>query len=295
MTTIKDMVADARRLTYGSMNDQINVLAVDADAGAASIVMDMDVSGITPGMILSSGLNVWYTKGIDVAAKTVYVIPGYDNAPQDAVTAGTFVYIKPRVTDWYLFNALNREITRLSSPDNGLYTFADWTEWVDPTYQTYTFPADVEPRYMAMLRVRYRMPGTSDVWMDVPEKSYRVQVNPISSTVRLLRNIPSGTQITFQYKAKFAPATSLADDPIADCGLTESMLDIPALGMYATLLRTSESRRLQPMTQGDSRRASEVPATGNAEMSKLAERQYQVRVQEELSRLMSRVSLLRSI
>lgn len=289
------MISDARRLAYGSLNDQINLIAAPADPAATTIVMDLDVSGITSGMILSSGLNVWYVRGIDVATKSVYVIPGYDNAPTAPVAVGDMVYIKPRVTDWFLFNALNREITRLSSPENGLYGIGEWTEQVDPTWQTYTMPSAALAKYTGMLRIRYRMPGTPDVWIDIPEKSYRVQINGTVGTIRLLRNVPSGTSIQFEYKARFAPATSLADDPVAVCGLTESMLDIPPLGMYATLLRTTESRRIQPMSQGDARRAQEVSVTGNSEMSKVAERQYATRIMEEYARLTTRIPLVRSL
>ena len=65
MTTMRDMIADTRRMAYGSLHDQINLLAQPYTAGDTSLVLDMDVSGITPGMALSGDLNVWYVKGID--------------------------------------------------------------------------------------------------------------------------------------------------------------------------------------------------------------------------------------
>ena len=34
MTTIADLVADARRMTYGAMTEQINVISANAAAGA---------------------------------------------------------------------------------------------------------------------------------------------------------------------------------------------------------------------------------------------------------------------
>lgn len=295
MTTMKDMIADARRMAYGSMSEQMNLIGAVGAAGATSIVLDMDVSGITPGMILSSGLNIWYVRGTEPSTKTVFVIPGIDNAPTAAVALNDFVYVKPRVTDFYLFELVNTEIGRLSSPENGLYRIDSWTEAVDATYQTYDIPTVDAAAMIGLLRVRYRMPGTTDVWIDIPEKSYRLQVNDGTSRIRLLRNIPSGTDIQFLYKASFNRATALTDDALTVCGLSDSLVDIPPLGALGTLLRSTEFRRNQVQTQGDARRASEVNSGPNLTGAQLTDRDYKSRVQEEYIRLVQRVSITRSM
>lgn len=297
MTTMADMVADARRHTYGSMTDQINLVAQTYSGGATQVVLEMDVSGITPGMVISSGLNVWYVKGTNVPSGTVYVIPGYDNAPLDADSqVGDIVYIKPRVTDWYLFNVLNDEILRLSSPSNGLYKIASWSATVDPTWQTYAIPSAAF-NMIGLLRARYRVPGSEDVWLDIPEKAMRIQMNTESadSYIRILRNIPSGTDIEFLYKSPFTQAESLSDDVVADCGLTSTMVDIPPLGAQITLLNTTEARRNQVQTQGDSRRPSEVPAGANRGVAAALEQEYKSRIHDELSRLVQRNPYVRSL
>ena len=295
MTTIKDMVAETRRMAYGSMSEQLNLIGAAAAAGATSIVLDMDVTGITPGMLLSTGLNVFYVRGTEPSTKTVFVIPGIDNAPTAAVAVNDFVYIKPKVTDWYLFELINTEIIRLSSPENGLYRIDSWTVDVDPTYQTYEIPTADAASLIGVLRVRYRMPGTTDVWMDVSAKSYTVQMNDGVSRIRLLRNIPSGTEINFQYKASFVKGTSLSTDVTTVCGLADSMTDIPPLGALGTLMRTTESRRNQVQQQGDARTASEVSSGRNLTSGQISDRDYKTRVQEEYIRLVQRVPIMRSI
>lgn len=294
MTTMQDMIADVRRMAYGTLNDQINLVATQYTAGAATLVLDMDVSNITPGMVLSGGLNVWYVKGTDPTTKTVYVIPKFDNSPEATLPVGTFVYIKPRVTDWNLFSTINEEILRMSSPENGLYKIASWTANVDSTWQTYPIPSAAQDM-IGMLRVRYRVPGSDDTWVDIPDKTYRMQMNVDTFYVRLLRNIPSGTDIEFIYKAPFTPATSVTDDVVADCGLTPSMVDIPPLGAYASLMRTTESRRNQVQMQGDARRAQEVSSGANVNMYASIERDYKSRINEELARLTQRNSIQRSL
>jgi hypothetical protein len=294
MTTIANLVADARRMTYGSMTEQINLLSNSALAGADTLTMELDVTGITPGSILSSGLNVWYVKGVNSSTNQVYVIPGYDDSPQQAAATGDQVIIKPRVTTWYLFNAINDEIRKLSSPMNGLYRVGTWTVDVSPTYQTYEVPT--EALHMTnILRVRYRWPGTPDVWSDIRTSSYRWIVSETGNKIQLLVNVPSGTEIEFTYKAPFIEATSLLDDPVEDCGLATTMLDIPAIGAAATLLKTTDARRNQISAQGDSRRAGEVPSGANLSSASFMDREYKMRVQDEYARLVQRFPIFKGV
>ena len=294
---MRDMIADTRRMAYGSMADQINILRAPYAASATYMDLDMDVTGITQGTVLSGDLNVWYVKSVDSISNRVYVIPGYDNSPKRAMDTGDIIFIKPRVTDYYMFETMNQEILRLSTPEHGLYQIASWTAQVDPTWQTYEVPASAFTNMVGLLRVRYRLPGTTDVWIDIPEKSYRIQLNTTSgsSYIRLLRTIPSGTDIQFLYKATFQQAENLSDNVNEVCGLSATMVDIPTLGCLATLLRTTESRRGQVQTQGDSRRAGEVAAGSNMQIAAMVEKDHQMRIWEEAARLIQRVPIVRSM
>lgn len=294
MTTIKDLVADARRMAYGSMTEQINLISGTVSAGATTVPLQLDISGITPGMVISSGLNVWYVTGSSPGDKEVFVIPGYDNSPQSEASDGDTVIIKPRVTDWYLFNVINDEIRKLSSPMNGLYRVGTWTVDVSPTYQTYEVPSEALDM-TNILRVRYRWPGTPDVWSDIRTSSYRWIVSETGNKIQLLVNVPSGTEIEFTYKAPFVEATGLSDDPVADCGLAQTMLDIPPLGATASLLRTTDSRRNQISAQGDSRRAGEVPSGVNLSSASMLDREYKMRVQDEYARLVQRFPIFKGV
>lgn len=294
MILIRDMVADARRMAYGSMTEQINLISGTVAAGATTIPMQLDISGITPGMILSSGLNVWYVTGSSPGDREVFVIPGYDNSPYEAAANGDIVILKPKVTDWYLFTTLNDEISRLSSPINGLYRIGTWVTDVSPTYQTYEVP--LEALNMTNLaRVRYRWPGTPDVWSDIRTSSYRWIVSEDANKIQLLVNVPSGTEIEFTYKAPFLRAASLADDPILDCGLSETMLDIPPIGVAAAVMRSTDGRRNQITVQGDSRRAGEVQSSANLSTGSALDREYKSRVQEEYARLIQRLPIFKGV
>ena len=294
MATVGDLVADVRRRVYGSMTENVNLFQTSASAGQVSLQLELGVDGIQKGMLLSSGLNVWFVKGVYSTDNTVFVIPGYDNSPKNAVTAGDMLYVRPRMTDWFAFNAINDQLRRLSSPDAGLYKIGTWVADVDATYQTYVVPS-AATGMINLLRVRWRWPGTTDVWTDIPDRYYRWIYSANQNIIRLLISIPSGTEIEFTYKSPFVQATSLDDDPVADLGLSESMLDIPGLGAAVDLLRTTESRRNQVSTQGDSRRPEEVSMTANSSIASVMERDYRRRVQDEMARLVTRVPIYRGI
>lgn len=280
MTTMSDMVAEVRRLTYGTLTEQLNLVKKDYAPNQTEIFLDMDTSQIQPGMILSSNLNVWYVRNVNSGSRSVRVIPGYDNAPKVAGKAGDFVYIRPRMTEWYSFSQLNNQFRLLSSPGRGLYKTDVWYDTINTTYQTYDIPVEAL-NMVGLARIRYRLPGTPDVWYELQNKSYRV----MDSKVQLLYNVPTGgSQLEFTYRAPFSQATGLLDEVETVVGLGESQLDIPPLGVAIGLIRTTESRRNQVQTQTDARRGAEVPPESNVMDATRLERQYSARVNEEYAR-----------
>ena len=74
---------------------------------------------------------------------------------------------------------------------------------------------------------------------------------------------------------------------VTTVGLSDTMIDIPPLGAVPTLLRTTESTRLQVKAQGDTRRAGEVPATSNLSAANAFNRDFLARVGQERLRLNS--------
>lgn len=284
MTTIGNMVADARRMAYGGMSETINTLQA-VGAGATALTFNFDISTMTPGTVLSSGLNVWYVTSVDTTAKIAQVIPNYDDSQSNAVLSGDIVYVRPRASAWYIFTTMQDVIRSMSSPANGLYRVGQWTDTVDATYQTYDIPVAAQSM-QGLLGARVLAPGTPDSWVDLPAKSLLWQQD--QNIVRITRALPAGVNIEFRYKGPFSVPVSLSQDPIADVGLTDTMVDIPALGTVVTLLRTTEGRRNSVTTQGDSRRATEVDAGANLSAAREFERDYNSRIGEESLRLNSR-------
>ena len=280
MTTMSDLVSEVRRLTYGTLTEQLNLVKSDYAPGQTEIFMDMDISQIQPGMILSSGLNVWYVRTVNSGSRSVRVIPGYDNAPKTGGSSGDFVYIRPRMTEWYAFSQLNNQFRQLSAPGRGLYRTAVWYAPINTTYQTYDIPAEALDM-VGLARVRYKLPGTPDVWYEMQNKSYR----KMDDKIQLLYNVPTGgSELEFTYRAPFAQATTLEDEVETVVGMASTQLDIPPMGVAIGLIRTTESRRNQVQTQTDARRGAEVPPESNVMDATRMERAYAARVNEEYAR-----------
>ena len=293
--TMSDMVAEVRRLVYGTLTEQLNLIKKDYAPNQTEIFLDMDTSQIQPGMILSSDLNVWYVRNVNSGSRSVRVIPGYDNAPKVGGKAGDFVYIRPRMTEWYAFSQLNNQFRLLSAPGRGLYQVGSWLAPVNSTYQTYEIPRELPlygEAFDSIVRIRYRLPGTPDVWYELQNKSYRV----MDDKIQLLYNVPTGgAELEFTYRARFNQAKALTDDVGVDVGLQESAWDIPPLGVAINLIRTTESRRNQVQTQTDARRGAEVPPESNIMDATRLERQYNARVNEEYARQLREHPILMGI
>ena len=60
-------------------------------------------------------------------------------------------------------------------------------------------------------------------------------------------------------------------------------------------MKTTESRRNQVQTQGDSRRASEVSPGSNLGIARLVEQDHQMRIWEEYARLTARNPLYKGV
>lgn len=293
MTRMVDLVADTRRIAYGSMADQLNFLTEEAPLGAAELKLALDLTGITPGMVLSSGLNVYYVVGVVANEKKVLVYPTYDNSRNDALPIGSPVMIRPRVTDWHIFNLLNNAITQMSSRTNGLYRIGSWVDTSERIWNTFPIPVEAQGM-ISLVRVYEQVVGYSDdVWVDVSPNSVKWQ--PGLNEIRLTKPVRWGRNVRFEYMAPFKEAVSLTDDVVVDCGLSETMVDIPPLGAAASLLRTTESRRANVHAQGDPRRADEVSAGSNANAAREIQRKYEDRIDDEYVRLVNRNSIRQSL
>lgn len=281
-----DSIRETRNIVYGSMSEQINLLAYPYVAAADRLEFKLDVAGITPGMILASGLNVWYVTEVTPASKTVYVVPNYDGSMSSPLSSGEVVYLRPRATDWMLFNEVNRAITQMSSRTSGLYR--ESAEHVQGQFGRWGVYDLQTTGFDSIVAVRAREPwGRADGgWKRLGDKDWRYNSN--DNQLRILNPQFSWVNdIEVVYRSRFRPGTDLLSDLVLWCGLGETMTDIPALGAAAGLLLTTEGRRSQLSAQSDPRKAAEVQMGSNSSAAREMRRRYEQRIDDEAIRLVN--------
>jgi len=280
---ISEAVQNTRRMVYGSMSEQINLLHAEYARDDTRLTFELDISGIQPSMILSCGLNEWWVKEIDAASKTVFVVPRWNGSYADPMPVGSIVYVRPRATDWQLFNEVNRAIKQMSSRTHGLYRMGSetLTSAVGAWRHFTVASTDVE----SILRVLVRSPWQGD-WRSLQDRDWRFDQK--TRELRLLNPDTSWmNEVQIVYRAPFRAAQGLNSDLQGTCGLAPSMEDIPALGAAANILLTTEGRRGQLSAQGDTRRAEEVAQSHNSSAAREMRRQFEQRCDDEAARLLN--------
>lgn len=247
------------RYLLGGAKEQRNRLAANYTAGATTLAFAFPTDGIDAGSRLGIGLNTFYVWSVDSVAQTATVTGGDSGSVDTDATVGDVVIVNPRYTDSEIFNAINEEILDLGSPATGLFQVKS----VTLTYNA--------------ARIGYDLTGVTDmnsileVRLDMPDT---FGANPRTTLYRLERNSDTddyasglslklgdgfpGRDVEVLYKAPFTTYTSVADD-VLDAGISASMVDIPPMGAALRLGAGREVRRNQTETQGDTRRAAEVP------------------------------------
>jgi hypothetical protein len=221
---------------------------------------------------------------IESTATGVSVIEDYDGSPGCTVPAGTPMRVSPRFTDYTLFETVCEQVDLLSSPLNGLYGLVSERFAGMQTDDYYPIPVTSQgPPAASVLRVL--AVRTSDNVRDWKETGhFTVALNSSSPHMRIFADTQ---QIEVTYATRITRPTAY-EDSLSMCGLPESAFDIPVLGAAATLMWGQEARRVNQRSQGDPRRAEDVPITGATNSARELARRYQARIDEEHARLLQR-------
>lgn len=284
MTTVGQQVEATRRMLRQTQTDDITVLDEDYTVGADEVKVRYAKPNVQVGTILSVGLNTFYVLQVLANGASFKVMPAADGGAEVDVPHGEIVRIRPAFTTYSIFDQWNQALLSMSSPANGLMGYGvfdsppDYVSNIYPLPTTGTWPSVVP---IKVLSARYHILG-SDAWQELGGVEY---VNPMRH-IRVYGFAPDTDLIHFVLGFPFTPATSLSQTT-ASLGLDDRNDDIPNYGAAAVLALGDEARRVQPQSQGDPRRASEVPAGANVGVSRSFSALFTQRCREEQGRLHS--------
>ena len=283
MTTAGQLIDRvAGELLAGTVEER-NKLATGVDASATTLTFTYPLSGLREGSVFEIGSEQFYVWTTNSSAKSAVVERGFNGTTAASHSADDIATINPRFPRSRVLQQLNADLADLSSPLNGLFR----VKTVDIAYNgsdrmvNITGATDIQN----LIDVRYR---------------YLSDDYPIIRDVRLLSDMPtsdfaSGFALAFDsyvrsgtirvvYRAPYG-SFSAESDTVSDVGGSDYLDDVLALGTQMRLMAGREVKRNFTESQGDTRRAEEVPSGAVANSMLQLQRLRRDRVMAEAARL----------
>ena len=247
----------ARQLLSGTIEER-NKLATAVDSDDTSFVLSYELGALRAGAVFEIDSELRYVWEATVGSKTLVVERGYAGTTAASHSVGAVITINPRFPKQQMLDALNQDIDDLSSPANGLFRVV--TQDVSYNGSDRQVNLTSASSVIDLIDVRLR---------------YLADDFPVIRRVRLARDLPtadfaSGFALTFdesvmagtlrvRYKAPYTRVSALTDSIQSVAYVPVNMEDILELGVMSRLLSMREVKRNFIESQGDTRRADEVP------------------------------------
>ena len=287
MTTVNDWVTTTRSTLMSGYAENRNKLSTPYTKGGSTLNFTYPMDGIRPGATLSIGTNTFYVW--TVSGQQATISAGEDGSLDQDLPANSLVRVSPRFTDDAIVKALSADLNDLSSPSNGLFGI----QTVDLTYNAIINGYDLGATagdLVSIYEVKYLTPGPQ---MDNPRihtSQYRLNRNAITSqfpsgmSLQLFEPAYPGYNVRVVYRSTFSMPTTLYAN-VSATGLLPSAYDLPPLGAAIRLMAGREVKRDFTESQGDTRRAGEVPAGAVAASSRQLQILRQQRITSEAAKL----------
>ena len=273
-----DLVAQVRSMLLGTLGAEVTLLDGPYDPVEAKLRFKYSKRGISNGAILSSGLNTFIVLEVNSQGTEAVVLPGADGGPNVPLPDRQLVMIRPRITEWAAFREIQGEARSLSSNLNGLFWPKVLNGPVDWSNGVYPVPDDFgDP--IRLVRARYQFSGET-AWAVMGDTEYQAE----RRVIRVNATPHAAINVEFTFAMPFDIPTDL-DTELDDLGLTGALPDILAMGACATLVRSFEGRRVQPGSQGDTRRSEEVQGGMSASLARQWRGEQQAAINAEHARL----------
>ena len=250
-----DLVESTKRYLYSGYQDELNRLNGATDATATTLNLAFDPKGLSRGTLIAIDLEemfVW-----NVKERALNVQRGMNGSTAVGHLEGAMVHIKPKFTSFRILQELNNELRDLSAPQNGMFRIMRADIAYNGAATSYDLPGDIisiqEVRAQDYDK-RYPKIESYEIIRNVPTSDFASGTGVI-----LHENGTPGRTVRVLYKAPFGLLTTLTDDVPLVTGLPDTAIDIPPMGAALRLVAPREVKRNFIESQGEPRRAEEVP------------------------------------
>lgn len=258
MSTVGTVVdRTLRQLMSGSVEERNKTVSA-VTATATSVSMQYELAGIRPGGVIQIDNELLYVWELNSGAKSVTVERGWNGTTAAAHASGAIVTVDPKFPRAQILEAINAELDDLSSPVNGLFQIKSLELNYNGTSSMVNLPTTDKIIDIVSVSVRYLSDDYPKIRRmrlirDLPNDDFNS-----GYAIRLDEEVRAGRMVVV-YKAPFTNVTTDAQNLQNITGIPTSCEDILMMGAQIRLISPREMKRNFTESQGDTRRAEEVP------------------------------------
>lgn len=285
MTTAADWVAEAEQhLNSGSRESRNKLASALSDTTGTTVSFAFALNNIQEGSTIAVDLEVMHVWSVDPTGNTAVVERGQYGSTAATHLVDAIVFVNPKWPRFAIFRALNQELQALASA--GLFKM----NTVELTYSSAVAGYDLTAvtNLEGIYAVEAKYTGLTGDWVRIQHYDLGRNQNttdfPSGFSLTLREGGMPGQAVRVLYKSRFTALSSLTTD-VSVTNLPASAYDLPALGAAARLVTPREVGRNDTSTQGDTRRAEEVPAGAVARSAAYLWQLRRDRLSDELTEL----------
>ena len=258
MSTVGTVVdRTLRQLMSGAVEERNKTISA-VTATATSISMQYELAGMRPGGVIQIDNELMYVWELTSGSKSVTVERGWNGTTAASHAAGAIVTVDPKFPRAQILEAINAELDDLSSPVNGLFQIKSLEVNYNGTSSMVNLSTADKIIDLISVSVRYLADDYPKIRRcrlirDLPNDDFNS-----GYAIRLDEEARAGRMIVV-YKAPFTNITADTQNLQNIAGIPASCEDILMMGAQIRLISPREMKRNFTESQGDTRRAEEVP------------------------------------
>jgi hypothetical protein len=265
MSKVSDLINRAHRQLMSGVVEERNKLAASVSASATSFTLLYEVSGARVGAVVEINSEQCYVWELSESSKTITVERGFNGTTPAAHTANSIVTVNPRFPRSQLFEAINDEMSDLSSPMHGMFQVKNIDIKYNGSDRQVNIPVFMDVIDLIDVRWRnksddHRLVNGVKLIRNLPTKDFGS-----ATAIQIDTDVPVA-DVRVTYKSPYGVAESENDDLQVNCGYPQTAEDILIIGAQIRMMSSREIKRNFTESQGDTRRSDEVPpgAVGNS-------------------------------
>lgn len=265
MSTVATVVDRTLRQLMSGVVEERNKVAAAVSSTATTVTFLYDLAGMRPGGVIQIGNELMYVWATAAGSKTVTVERGWNGTSASSHAVGAIAVVDPKFPRSQVVEALNAELDDLSSPMHGLFQVKSTEVNYNGASTMVSLPELEDVIDLISVSIRYLADDYPKIRRcrlirDLPDDDF-----PSGFAIRFDEEVRAG-RMTIMYKAPFQNFTNETQNIQTISGLPTSCEDILIMGAQIRLVSPREIKRNFTESQGDTRRAEEVP-TGSVSNS----------------------------